>query len=434
MLEVAGPSEIPHVLDAYPHELSGGQQQRVALAMAFACRPRLIVLDEPTTGLDVTTQRRVLATVQRLCRSYGAAAVYVSHDLAVVGGLVDSLIVLYAGRVAEAGQHHRGVRDPAHPYTRRLLRAIPSPDRAEACRASRAAAVSGPSRRGVRIRLAVRSGRAGLHAGPVPVVTLPGDHLVRCRRTEATVAAGAPTPVSPVALSETPAAGAARGLSSRPATGRRPVLSEVNLSVAANECVAVVGESGSGKTTLARCVVGMHGTWTGEVQLSGQPLGHTAGGRPRSALQAVQYIFQNPYTSLNPRGRSGDHRAAAAPVPSGWRATSGRSGSHVLRDVSLGTRFWSSYPDQLSGGERQRVAIARALVVAPRCSSATRSPPRWTSRCRPRSSSCCAGCRPSISSRCCSSPTTWRWCERSPSRRSSSAGTGRGERSGRAGL
>ena len=130
ILDEAGLGEIPHLLDAYPHELSGGQQQRVALAMAFALRPQLIVLDEPTTGLDVSTQQRVLATVQSLCRSYGVAAVYVSHDLAVVGGLVDSLLVLYAGRMMETGRTASVFGAPAHPYTRRLLQAIPSPERA----------------------------------------------------------------------------------------------------------------------------------------------------------------------------------------------------------------------------------------------------------------------------------------------------------------
>src|SRR6266496_1830559 len=122
----------PEMLRRYPHQLSGGQQQRVSLAMAFACRPSLIVLDEPTTGLDVSTQRHVLDTVRELCRSYGVAAVYVSHDLATVSGLVSGVAVMYAGRVVEAGPAARLFGEPAHPYTRGLIGAVPSPERAEA--------------------------------------------------------------------------------------------------------------------------------------------------------------------------------------------------------------------------------------------------------------------------------------------------------------
>src|SRR6202044_2303518 len=121
----------PALLRRYPHQLSGGQQQRVALAMAFACRPSLIVLDEPTTGLDVSTQRHILDTVRSLCRDYGVAAVYVSHDLAVVSGLVTDVAVMYAGRIIELGPTDRLFGEPLHPYTRGLIGAVPSPDRAE---------------------------------------------------------------------------------------------------------------------------------------------------------------------------------------------------------------------------------------------------------------------------------------------------------------
>jgi peptide/nickel transport system ATP-binding protein len=126
MLAEVGLSTVPGILDSYPHQLSGGQQQRVGLAMAFACRPQLIVLDEPTTGLDVTTQRRVLETIRDLCRSYQVAAVYISHDLAVVAEIADHVAVMYAGRLAEIGPAREVFDTPAHPYSRGLLRAIPS--------------------------------------------------------------------------------------------------------------------------------------------------------------------------------------------------------------------------------------------------------------------------------------------------------------------
>ena len=115
-------------LRRYPHQLSGGQQQRVAIAMAFVCRPRVIVCDEPTTGLDVTTQARVLSTITELCRRHGVAALYVSHDLAVVASLADRIAVMYGGRVVETGSRDQLFRAPRHPYSRRLLLAVPALD------------------------------------------------------------------------------------------------------------------------------------------------------------------------------------------------------------------------------------------------------------------------------------------------------------------
>ena len=367
-LDEAGLSEIPRLLDAYPHQLSGGQQQRVALAMAFALRPQVIVLDEPTTGLDVTTQHHVLDTVQRLCSSYGVAAVCVSHDLAVVGGLVDNLLVLYAGRVMETGATAAVFGSPAHPYTRRLLQAIPSPERSEVL-----VGISGqPPRPGLRPQGCEFAPRCQVvmpacTQGPIPVVSLPGGHHVRCLRTDLTTASDVrPRDTVPTTREGTrDALLHVSGLSAR--YGATEVLSEVALRVGGDDCVAVVGESGSGKTTLARCVVGMHSSWSGEVRFAGELLARAAGRRPQPVLQAVQYIFQNPYTALNPRLTIG--AIVEQPLqqfhPGMARAEREGRVSAILEDVALGTRFWSSYPDQLSGGERQRVAIARALVVAP---------------------------------------------------------------------
>jgi peptide/nickel transport system ATP-binding protein len=153
MLAEVGLSTVPGILESYPHQLSGGQQQRVGLAMAFACRPQLIVLDEPTTGLDVTTQRRVLETIRDLCRSYRVAAVYISHDLAVVAEIADYVAVLYAGRLAEVGAAREVFATPAHPYSRGLL--LPAPVRVR--------------RAGVRGRAATDDrGVAGRSPRPVP--------------------------------------------------------------------------------------------------------------------------------------------------------------------------------------------------------------------------------------------------------------------------
>jgi peptide/nickel transport system ATP-binding protein len=358
---------LPDLLRCYPHQLSGGQQQRVALAMAFACRPALIVLDEPTTGLDVSTQRHVLDTIRTLCAAYGVAAVYVSHDLAVVGGLVSEVAVMYSGRIIEIGPTAGVFGDPLHPYTRGLLGAVPSP-----LLAARLTGIDGqpprPGRRPAGCSFAPRCGFATdacRSEPPAPVFV--DSRAVRCLRVTQVMSAAAGVPA---ALSGRAAAAAEapvlslRGVSAR--YGRRTVLSGVDLDVPAESCVAVVGESGSGKTTLARCVVGLHGNWTGDIRFEGAPLAASARHRPRQVLRRVQYVFQNPYTSLNPRKTVG--QIVAQPLEQylrlGYRERSQRA-ARALADVALGSDFLSRYPDQLSGGERQRVAIARALVVQP---------------------------------------------------------------------
>ena len=354
------------MLHRYPHQLSGGQQQRVALAMAFACRPALIVLDEPTTGLDVSTQRHVLDTVRSLCRSYQVAAVYVSHDLATVSSLVSEIAVMYAGRIVETGPAARLFGEPAHPYTRGLLGAVPSPDRAELL-----TGIDGqqprPGRRGAGCSFAARCAYAIPDCtikDPEPV-TIAG-RSVRCLRAQdiqgiaperVPVPARAPAAAAPPALS-------VRGLAA--GYGSTPVLSGIDLEVPPQSCIAVVGESGSGKTTLARCVAGLHSNWTGEITFDGMPLARTARKRDRETLRRVQYIFQNPYTSLNPRKTVGQIIDQQLEQLTGTpkRDRAGRVAA-VLESVSLGSDAMSQYPDQLSGGERQRVAIARALVVQP---------------------------------------------------------------------
>jgi len=357
----------PELLRRYPHQLSGGQQQRVGLAMAFACRPALIVLDEPTTGLDVSTQRHVLDTIRSLCAAYGVAAVYVSHDLAVVGGLVSDVAVMYSGQIIEAGPTAKVFGDPLHPYTRGLLSAVPSP-----LQATRLTGIDGqpprPGRRPAGCSFAPRCDYATEECrSQQPEPVLIDARAVRCLRVaqvrESSTSVAAALGRAATAADEVPILSLRDVAASH---GRRPVLSGVDLDVPAESCVAVVGESGSGKTTLARCIVGLHRNWTGDIRFEGAPLTAGTRDRPRQVLRRVQYIFQNPYTSLNPRKTIG--QIVAQPLEQylrlGYRERSQRT-ARALADVSLGADFLSRYPDQLSGGERQRVAIARALVVEP---------------------------------------------------------------------
>jgi oligopeptide/dipeptide ABC transporter ATP-binding protein len=355
----------PEILRRYPHQLSGGQQQRIALAMAFACRPSLIVLDEPTTGLDVSTQRNVLDTVRSLCRSYRVAAVYVSHDLAVVSGLVSDVAVMYAGRVVEIGSAARLFGEPVHPYTRGLIGAVPSHERAEVL-----TGIDGqqprPGRRGAGCAFAARCDYViGACAAQAPEPVTVAGRSVRCLRAleiQATHPERLPVVRQP-AMTGMPA------LSVRDVTasyGGTAALSGVGFEVPPRTCVAVVGESGSGKTTLARCVAGLHSAWTGEISFHGTPLARGVRQRDKDVLRRIQYIFQNPYTSLNPRKTVGqiiDQQLQQFTSLSRHDRTGRVVG--VLEDVSLGEDLLSCYPDQLSGGERQRVAIARALVVEP---------------------------------------------------------------------
>jgi peptide/nickel transport system ATP-binding protein len=354
----------PELLRRYPHQLSGGQQQRIVLAMAFAGRPSLIVLDEPTTGLDASTQRHVLDTITSLCRSYGVAAVYVSHDLAVVGGLVADVAVMYAGRVVEIGPAARLFSEPLHPYTRGLIGAVPSPEKAEML-----TSIDGqqprPGRRGSGCSFAARCDYAiddctRQVPGPVP------GRIVSCLRAEDVQATQRDR--APVA-SEPPAAAREAVLSVRGVTaayGGAPVLSGIDLDVPPHGCVGIVGESGSGKTTLARCVAGLHSDWTGEIIFRGVPLARGVRQRDKNVLRRVQYVFQNPYTSLNPRrtiGQTIDQQLEQ--LTSLSRRDRDDRVAGLLADVSLSPDVATCYPDQLSGGERQRVAIARALVVRP---------------------------------------------------------------------
>ncbi len=367
MREVALPDDKKY-LRRYPHELSGGQQQRIGLAMAFACRPRLIVLDEPTTGLDVTTQAHVLGTVRELAAAHHVAALYVSHDLAVVGTLATRTAVMYAGRIVELGPTSELFANASHPYTRRLVQAIPHlsgrrdlvgiPGRAPSPGARPSGCSFAP--RCTFVLDACRTEEPRLRE-------LAPGLSVKCIRAEEVRA-------SAVSLSgrleehvEQDAGDAVLSLEHVFAGyGATTVVHDVNLRLAPHECLALVGESGSGKTTLARSIAGLHRDRSGLISLRGQQLADAARARTREERQAIQYVFQNPYGSLNPRKTIG--QIVRQPLGVFGTATGAEADARVtemLERVSLAASYLDRYPDQLSGGERQRVAIARALVVSP---------------------------------------------------------------------
>ncbi|MDX2297496.1 MULTISPECIES: ABC transporter ATP-binding protein [Streptomyces] len=286
-----------------PHEFSGGMRQRALIAMALACEPRLIVADEPTTALDVTVQARILDLLHEVRAETGAGLVLVSHDLGVVAGSVDRVLVMRDGAVVEQGPVERVLGAPEHPYTRRLLAAVP---RLETSRASVVAArPPGPPR---------------------------GDVLLE-----------------------------AVDLRKEFGRGRRRTtgVDGVSLTVAAGETLGIVGESGSGKTTLGRMLVGLLDPTGGSVRFRGEEVRGVRGG--------PQMVFQDPVSSLNPRRSIGESVADPLRVAGARtdREITGRVRG-LLERVGLDPDWYGRYPHELSGGQRQRVGIARALAPEPR--------------------------------------------------------------------
>jgi peptide/nickel transport system ATP-binding protein len=368
MREVALPDDRAY-LRRYPHELSGGQQQRIGLAMAFACRPRLIVLDEPTTGLDVTTQAHVLGTVRELAAAHQVAALYVSHDLAVVGTLATRTAVMYAGRIVEIGPTADLFAAASHPYTRRLVQAIPHlSGRRELIGIPGRAPSPGARPSGCTFAPRCTFVLDACRTDEPPLRELAPGLRVKCIRAEevrASVVSRSGRLEEHVA--DTTTSDAVLALENVFAGyGAITVVHDINLRLAPHECLALVGESGSGKTTLARSIAGLHRDRTGDILLRGTPLAQAARARTREARQSIQYVFQNPYGSLNPRKTIGQIvRQPLGVFGSATGAAADKRVEEMLDRVSLAASYVDRYPDQLSGGERQRVAIARALVVSP---------------------------------------------------------------------
>jgi peptide/nickel transport system ATP-binding protein len=363
MAEVLLPTDDEYLL-RYPHQLSGGQQQRVGLAMAFACRPSVIVLDEPTTGLDVSTQEHVLKTIRQLTRDHGVAALYITHDLAVVADLADDVAVMYAGRIVECGSVKDIFTNPAHPYTKHLVIAAPDIEgKKEIVGLAGRAPSPGKRPTGCSFALRCESADDACRSAFPAEVSVSTGHVTRCikigklpsvvvakPRASQTIESGA----SVVVLQDVSA-----GYSGN------VVVHNVSLTIRRGECLALVGESGSGKTTVSRAIGGLHREWTGSMSFNGEELQKTARRRTSEARQGIQYIFQNPYGSLNPRRTIGESISRPLAIIGTSKSESQKAILDVLEKVNLPGSYAGKYPDQLSGGERQRVAIARALVSNP---------------------------------------------------------------------
>src|SRR5579862_1132525 len=306
----------------FPHQLSGGQQQRVVIGMATAMEPPVVIFDEPTTGLDVVTQAHVLAEIRRLLNETGMSAVYVSHDLAVVAQLTSRVVVMYGGRIVEEGSTDLILRSPSHPYTVSLIACTPDHRRATKLKPVRGvppAVTYRPSGCPFRPRCDHATERC-LEDPPLEPVER-ADHRVACfHRLRNPDLSRAPRGSSPEGIEPVPVL-TVTDVTARYRARRGDVVAarQVSFTVARGECVALVGESGSGKTTLGRVIVGLHPPREGTVALHGRPLAPGLNARSRDDRRRIQFVFQNPYDSLNPNRRIGDQIARAAVILRGLR-------------------------------------------------------------------------------------------------------------------
>ncbi len=295
------------IASAYPHELSGGQRQRIMIAMALVLEPALLIADEPTTALDVTTQAQILKLIKDLQARHGTGVLFITHDFGVVAEIADRVAVMRHGRLVEEGPRDRVLRRPEHPYTRMLIGAVPS--------------------------LEPRHPRSRAGA---PIVL----------RTE----------------------GLGKAYTTGGWLGKRRVVRAaegVTLAVRKAETLGIVGESGSGKSTVARCIARLTDPSEGEVWLGADPIGRLPKRRLRPHRRRVQVVFQDPYRSLNPR-RTVGQSIVEGPVNFGIPPERARErAEELMRLVRLDPAALDRYPHQFSGGQRQRIAIARALAMEP---------------------------------------------------------------------
>ena len=365
------------VMRRYPHQLSGGQKQRVVIAMALLANPALLLLDEPTTGLDVTVEATVLDLLNELRAKYGTALFYISHNLGVIAQVCERIGVMYAGKLVEDAPAAGLFRTPRHPYTRGLLASLPRPgaDKRGAPLLPIPGVVPAAGRAPASCGFLSRCGHAAAgvcDAAVVPLLLAGPGHLVRCARWADLPEMAAP---SPVARADAVAATdeivmEAHDLTRVYPVGRRQLLANDRLTLAARRghVLAIVGESGSGKSTFAKVLAGLDTATGGSLSVLGKEVAARPARRRAAALvAAVQMVFQNPDGTLNPShsvgwplaralhkfGIARDRRAAEARV------------SALLDMVRLPVSLRHALPRQLSGGQKQRIAIARAFAGNP---------------------------------------------------------------------
>ncbi|MFO0293029.1 MAG: ABC transporter ATP-binding protein [Rhodospirillales bacterium] len=310
ILEIMAQVRLPdpeRMIDAYPHQLSGGQRQRIMIAMALILEPALLIADEPTTALDVTTQAQILALIRDLQRQRGTGVLFITHDFGVVAEIADRVAVLQHGRLVEVGPADRILGDPQHAYTRMLVAAVPAME--------------------PRQRDAPRDAPPVLRTKGLGKVYRSGGFLQPVRVVEAAA--------------------------------------DVTLAVRRGETLGIVGESGSGKSTVARCIARLIDPTAGTIHLDDDEIGRLGRFRLRPHRRRVQIVFQDPYRSLNPR-RSIGASIVEGPMNYGVSRAEAQARARALMEtVKLDPAALDRYPHEFSGGQRQRICIARALAMEP---------------------------------------------------------------------
>ncbi|WP_420446757.1 dipeptide ABC transporter ATP-binding protein [Candidatus Poriferisodalis sp.] len=375
------------VLRRYPHELSGGQQQRVVIAMALACEPDLLILDEPTTGLDVTTQATILELIVDLKHRINAGILYVTHDLGVIAAVADRVVVMYAGETVEEASVRQLFRDPKHPYTTGLLHCVPKP----------------PTEDGATVGLTRIPGAVFPASEPAPDACL---FVSRCPMATESCSQKAPPMAEPVVGHSSRclypndiAPGVWGELDTNVETGRvqqEPVLrakdlrrfygswgrkywmfgprtrppvravTDVDFKVGLGRTLGIVGESGAGKSTIARVIVGLVPRDQGQLRLKEEELAPEVDDRTDAQRAAMRMVFQNPTASLNPRLAVGHAIVRALRKFSGLnKRESQQHAEELLQAVGLDPAYLNRPPRELSGGEQQRVALAGAFAASP---------------------------------------------------------------------
>ncbi|MDM0009993.1 ABC transporter ATP-binding protein [Variovorax sp. J22G73] len=309
LIEAVGLPAPRQIVRSYPFQLSGGQRQRVMIAMALLNNPRLLLADEPTTALDVTTQRQILDLIQKLQAERRMGVLFITHDFGVVADIADRVVVMRHGRVVEHGTRDEVLRNPQHEYTRKLIDAVPG----RQARSTPLRTRTEPLLKISQLRKTFVS-KSGMFAPPRTVVAADG----------------------------------------------------IDLAIEEGETVSVVGESGSGKSTLGRMVMRLMTPDSGDIAFAGRSILSQDAAALREYRRQVQIIFQDPFASLNPRQKVGDAIARGPMIFGTPRAEALKMAAALLERVGLGASAVGRFPHEFSGGQRQRISIARALALKPR--------------------------------------------------------------------